>query len=289
LKKLLRRWASKNPLIRVRSPNAPRATAPKSKSFFASFFSKKEALAFALILSACAAQDSHAPVFAQRGFAPFARADAVAVAMDEWRLWGMRVDDDWGASYVPSEATMPQRQAGLWQRVGEYWWEGMNASERDNAYSGKYDADGAVFPIARRADYAWSAAFISYVMRMAGAGNDFTYAPDHAFYIDYAARAALGEIRNPLLIAENPAGYAPRLGDLLCFGRGKARSITFADLPTAGAFPGHCGIVVAGRVHQLSVIGGNVDNAVAMQHVPANNAGMVGPPWFVVLRVMYQR
>jgi hypothetical protein len=31
-----------------------------------------------------------------------------------------------------------------------------------------------------------------------------------------------------------------------------------------------------------------VDDAVVLEHVPANAAGMVGPPWFVVLRVMYQ-
>jgi hypothetical protein len=244
----------------------------------------------ALTLSSCVAPDAHAPIFAQRNFAPFSRSDAVAVAMDEWRLWGMHVDDNWGAGYVPDEATMPQRQPGLWQRVGEYWWEGMNASEPDNAYSGKYDPQGRIFPITQRAEYAWSAAFISYVMRMAGAGANFPYAPDHAFYINYAARAAKGEIANPLLIAENPANYAPRIGDLLCFGRGRARDITFADLPTAHVFPAHCAIVVAGRVHQLSVIGGNVDNDVSLQHVPATDAGLVaGPPWFVVLRVMYLR
>ncbi len=83
--------------------------------------------------------------------------------------------------------------------------------------------------------------------------------------------------------------YAPRLGDLLCFGRGHARALTFADLPTAHRFPGHCAIVVAGKVHQLSVIGGNVDDAVVLQHIPADDAGRVGLPWMVVLRVMYQR
>ena len=137
--------------------------------------------------------------------------------------------------------------------------------------------------------YAWSAAFISYVMRIAGAGKDFPYSPDHAAYINYAARAAKGEIRNPLLIAENPAIYAPRLGDLICFGRGAARSLTFAELPTSYRFPAHCSIVIAGAVHSVSVIGGNVDDAVVMQHVPADDAGRIGPPWMVVLRVMYQR
>ncbi len=209
--------------------------------------------------------------------------------MDEWRLWGMRVDDDWGAAYAPRAATMAQLQPGLWERVGEYWWEGMNAGEADNALTGKHDANGKVFPVAVKADYAWSAAFISYVMRIAGAGRDFPYSSNHATYINYAARAAGGKIRNPLLIAENPEQYAPRLGDLLCFGRGRARGLTFTELPTAQLFPAHCAIVVAGAVHRLSVVSGNMDDAVVMQHVPADGAGRVGAPWMVVLRVMYQR
>jgi len=247
-------------------------------------------LLLALSLPACSSPDAHAPVFAQKNFAPFSRTAAVAVAMDEWRLWGMHVDDDWGAHYTPDEATMPQRQPGLWQRVGEYWWEGMNANEPDNAYSGLYDAHGNIVPVADRAEYAWSAAFISYVMRMAGAGINFPYAPDHAFYINYAARAAAGQIPNPLLIAENPATYAPSPGDLLCFGRGRGRDLTYADLPTTYSFPGHCSIIVARRNGVISEIGGNVDDAVTLTHVKVNQAGIVddtGQHWLAVLRVRY--
>jgi len=242
-----------------------------------------------LTLTACASSAAHAPAFAQRDYARFSRADAIAIATDEWRLWGMRVDDNWGAGYIQRDATMAERQPGLWQRVGEYWWEGMNAGEPASAWTGKHDANGNIFPVAVNGQYAWSAAFICYVMRIAGAGPNFPYAPDHATYINYAARAAKGEIGNPLLIAENPASYAPRLGDLVCFGRGRARNLTFADLPAPHRFPAHCSIVVAGAVHQLSLIGGNQDDAVVMQHIPADDAGRVGPPWMVVLRVMYQR
>ncbi len=209
--------------------------------------------------------------------------------MDEWRLWGMRVDDAGGAGYVQAAATMGERQPGLWQRVGEYWWEGMKAGEPDAAFTGKHDAAGQVFPVAVNGRYAWSAAFICYVMRIAGAGPEFPYAPDHATYINYAARAARGEIQNPLLMAENPAVYAPRLGDLLCFARGRARGLRFADLPEPGVFPAHCAIVVGGGVREVSVVGGNVDDAVVMEHVPADDAGRVGAPWMVVLRVMYRQ
>ncbi len=245
-------------------------------------------LSLALILSACADPDSHAPAFAQRDYAPFSRTAAIAIATDEWRLWGMRIDDNWGAGYVQTGDKMAERQPGLWQRVGEYWWEGMNAGEPAAAWTGKHDAAGKVFPVPDNGQYAWSAAFISYVMRIAGAGENFPYAPDHAHYINDAARAAQGKIRDPLLIAEDPATYAPRLGDLICFARGPARTLRFEDLPTH-PFPAHCSIVVAGKPNQISVIGGNVDDAVTLQHVPASDAGLIGPPWFVVLRVMYAR
>jgi len=243
-----------------------------------------------LPLLGCIAPDAHAPPFAQHSYAPFSRAAAIAIALDEWRLWGQHINDDDGAGYTPSDSTMPERQPGLWQRVGEYWWEGMNATEPDAAYTGKHNANGKIFPVAINGEYAWSAAFISYVMRIAGAGAAFPYAPDHAFYINYAARAAAGQIPNPLLIAENPATYAPSPGDLLCFGRGRGRDLTYADLPTTYSFPGHCSIIVARRNGVISEIGGNVDDAVTLTHVKVNQAGIVddtGQHWLAVLRVMY--
>jgi hypothetical protein len=251
----------------------------------------RKSLLLLLALGGCVAPDAHAPPFARAPYAPFSRSAAVAIATDEWRLWGMRVDDNNDAGYVQTDATMGERQHGLWQRVGEYWWEGMNAGEPEARWTGKHDGRGKVFPVPVNGDYAWSAAFISYVMRIAGAGAAFPYAPDHATYINYAARAAKSEVRDPLLIPENPASYAPRLGDLVCLGRDQARNLTFADLPTAHSFPAHCGIVTAGGPDTLSIVGGNVEDAVTLEHLHTNDAGELRgnrENWFVVLRVMYK-
>jgi hypothetical protein len=256
---------------------------------FWSFFLRTNAL-LPLLLASCGAPDAHAPAFAQRDYAPFSRASAIAVALDEWRLWGQRVDDDNGKGYLQTDATMGERQPGLWQRVGEYWWEGMNANAPEAAWTGKHDTLGRVFPVAANGQYAWSAAFISYDMRIAGAGEAFPYAASHSVYINYAARAAQGVVANPLLIAEDPASYAPRLGDLICYGRGEGRDLSFVDLPTAFSFPGHCSIVVAGGAGTISEIGGNVDDAVTLTHVKVNAAGLLDDPaehWLAVLRVMY--
>jgi hypothetical protein len=245
----------------------------------------RKLLLLSLALGGCAAR-SHAPAFATQPYAPFSRTDAVAIALAEWRLWGSLVDDSGGAGYVQTGTAMAERQPGLWQRVGEYWWQGLNAGSPATRWTGKHDAAGRVFPVAVNGNYAWSAAFISYVMRIAGAGDGFPYSPDHATYINAAATPG-GHWR---LTAENPADYAPRLGDLVCFPREGANGLRFADLPTAYDFPSHCGIVVGGGAQMVSIVGGNVDDAVTMEHLHTNAAGMLSgnrENWFVVLRVLY--
>jgi hypothetical protein len=257
-----------------------------------------------VLLSACAAQpppasraqlppDAYVPPFARMPYETISRDDVVAVALREWRLFGSPVDDDPpGTRPPPPPDQKPEREAGLWQRVGEYWWLGMNAGDPDAGWTGKHDGNGFVFPASQDGEYAWSAAFISYVMRIAGAGRSFPYSASHSDYIN-AARQGTGG----LVTAERPTGYAPQPGDLICLGRGRAGSLRFDDLP-AGPFPGHCDIVVDNTVPgQLSVIGGNVDDAVTMKHVPVTPDGKLATPdgqvvdirypWMVVLRVLY--
>lgn len=244
--------------------------------------------------------DSHVPDFATRNFTPFNRQDVVAIALREWRLFGMPVnDDDPELRPEPTLASVkPERAPGLWQRVGEYWWIGQDPAETEVSWSGKYDAEGNRFPVAHDGHYAWSAAFISYVMRVAGANSRFPYSPNHSTYINAAASGQSSGLR-----AQNPANYVPRTGDLICVGRGGSRSVRYSQLPTSYGFPAHCGIVVAtgqnGQPfgHQLSIIGGNIDDAVALTHVPTDAAGAISSqdgqsydsryPWLTVLQVLY--
>jgi len=197
---------------------------------------------------------------------------------------------------MPAAEDKPEREPGLWQRIGEYWWEGMASGTRESAWTGKHDANGLVFPASVDGEYAWSAAFISYVMRIAGAGAGFPYAADHARYIDIGKKMALGRTSGWLIAAERPAAYAPQPGDLICTGRGAAGALTYDDLP-AGHFPAHCDIVVDTAVPgQISVIGGNVDDAVTLKHVPVTPDGRLASPdgvaldtrypWMVVLRLL---
>ena len=50
-------------------------------------------LASVASLAACTEPDAHVPPFARKPYEPFSRTDAIAIATDEWRLFGSRVDD----------------------------------------------------------------------------------------------------------------------------------------------------------------------------------------------------
>ena len=238
--------------------------------------------------------DPHVPDFVTRGFEPFSRTDAIAIALREWRLFGAPVDDD-DPEQRPDPLTAsvkPERLPGLWERVGEYWWIGQDPYENEVDWTGKHGSDGRPFDFTHDGRYAWSAAFISYVMRVSGAGSRFPYSPNHATYINAAASGTAAGLR-----AQDPATYAPGLGDLICAGRGSSRVIRFHNLPTRDLFPAHCGLVVSRQPGQLVTIGGNVDDAVTLTHVPTGATGLLANPdgslidtryaWCAVLQVLY--
>ncbi len=239
-------------------------------------------------------QDAHVPPFAKVPFDPFSRSAVVAVALREWRLFGENVADP---EAEPMRVIKPEREEGLWQRVGEYWWLGLDAGSKESDWTGKHDCKGVEFAPQNDGDYAWSAAFISYVMRIAGAGKRFPYSADHADYINAARRVSLGQSNAWLVSAERVQDYAPQLGDLVCFGRGRAKGLRFEDLPTPRLFPSHCDIVVDTSVAgQISVIGGNVEDSVTMNSVPVTADGKLATPdgavldtrfpWMAVLRLL---
>ena len=241
------------------------------------------------------------PDFVTQRYEPFSRQEVVAIALREWRLFGQPVaDDDPVTRPEPTSAAVKaERMPGLWERVGEYWWIGMNPSMKESSYTGKHSSNGQVFDFRGDTYYAWSAAFISYVMRIAGANERFPYSPNHSTYINAAASN-----ESPILRSQNPASYAPQLGDMICTARGKSRyTIRYNSLPTSYGFPAHCGIVVATQQmgqpfgRQISIIGGNVEDAVALTHVPVDTNGMLADsqgnsydsryPWCTVLQVIY--
>lgn len=247
-----------------------------------------------MLLAGCAARrpDGHVPPYARVPYEPFSRDAVVAVTLREWRAFGAPVDDAMPDREHPVEPEVkPEREQGLWQRVGDYWWIGMDDGSDESGWTGRNAGDGHVFPVQDDGRYAWSAAFVSYVMRVAGARDGFPYSASHWTYVDAAFERKPGV----LLRTERPASYAPRPGDLICIGRESSRGITYDDLPAR--FAGHCDVVVDVAPGELTVVGGNVNDAVTMKHVPVTEAGTLATPdgtvvdprygWFVVVRVLY--
>jgi hypothetical protein len=188
-----------------------------------------------------------------------------------------------------------ERAEGLWQRIGEYWWLGLPMAASEQGWTGIHNENGQLFAPGEDGRFAWSAAFIGYVLRMAGVGHRFPYSAAHASYINAARQGSQRGRPAPALAAERPDAYTPQRGDLICMWRGR-RPLHFDQLP-AGPFASHCDIVVTVRPGMLEAIGGNVDDAVAMKRIPVTADGrLAGPdgrvvdpdhPWFVVIRVLY--
>lgn len=238
---------------------------------------------------------ANAPPFMRDGYAPFSRSAAVAVALREWRGWGAGVNDDPpGSRPAPRGEDKLERQDGYWQRVGEYWWTTLSPDQMEAGWTGRHGPGGFEIPAGRDGDYAWSAAFIRYVLYSAGAGRGLPAGLSHAGYIQAAVQMP-GTAR---MRAHAIGSYGPQEGDLICFGRGNFRSVRLENMP-AGGFPSHCDIVVRNDGRSIAVVGGNVDDAVTMKNVPVDEQGRIGDalgrpydtryPWFAVIEVAYER
>ena len=174
------------------------------------------ALALLAALGACTPppapipSDAHDPPFARVPYEPISRASVVAVALREWRLFGAPVDDDPPDTRPPPPPDQkPEREEGLWQRVGEYWWLGMNAGSPEAAWTGEHERRATSFPpTSRRLRLVGRVCFVcDAYCRRRGA---FPYSASHFTYINIAKQMATGQASNWVITAERPESYAPR-------------------------------------------------------------------------------
>jgi len=211
------------------------------------------------------------PLRASRSSPSRVRA-AIAIALREWRGFGAPVNDappDPQRS-IPADAK-PERADGLWQRVGEYWWLGQDGGRKESAWTGKHDARNS-FPAERDGDYAWSAAFIFLRHAQRGCGRRLSLLAG-ALLVHQCGTRGSPQLR---IRAGAPEAYAPRAGDLICMGRACRRICTTTILPSE--FAGHCDLVVDVAPAVLTVVGGNVDDAVTAKHVPVTDDGTLAAP-----------
>jgi hypothetical protein len=108
-----------------------------------------------------------------------------------------------------------------------------------------------------QAVHPWSAVFVSWVMRRAGAGTTFHYSSLHQNYVVAARKNRIrGDHNNPFW-AFKVDEIAPQVGDLVCRSRSNSGA-TFDNVGDGPTRHTHCDIVTAVRPGQIRVIGGNV-------------------------------
>lgn len=118
------------------------------------------------------------------------------------------------------------------------------------------------WPAQRMVAEPWSAAFISFVVKQAGAGSLFKYGPSHTIFWQAAKKNRAENNNNPFKAYRISEGK-PQPGDIIM--RGRQAGITY---DTTGYFKSHSDIVVSVTPDQALVIGGNLSNSVRMYGIP---------------------
>lgn len=126
-------------------------------------------------------------------------------------------------------------------RLRDYWEEGTGTKRNDDYYI----------------NTAWSSAFISYLMKKAGAGDDFKYATAHSQYIAQAVKNRK-ENNSKKIKAYKPNEVKVKAGDLVCYPR--QNGVTYDS--NAG-YISHCDLIVSADENKAIGIGGNVSDSVS--------------------------
>jgi hypothetical protein len=127
---------------------------------------------------------------------------------------------------------------------------------------------------------AWSATFISYIMKMAGAGKNFLYSTLHSDYIQRAKKNKANGIKTFQAYKPNEIAITP--GDLVCYPR--QVGVTYE---TSGGYFAHCDIVTNIENNKATAIGGNVSNSVSKSvYSVDNNNKITDPKIHVVIKTL---
>lgn len=181
------------------------------------------------------------------------RARIVQAALQEWQRWG-------NGSVTESDPAM--------RSVLENYWRA---------------ATGAPPPAANWWEPYWSAVFISWVMRQAGAGNQFAYSSAHTDYVAAAKRNRIAGNSNPFK-AYRISEMALRPGDLVCAERSSS-GVTYDNVDDGRFRSSHCDVVVEAQAGRIVVVGGNVSDTVGRKTISVDSAGkLLGSPYYAVLR-----
>ena len=196
-----------------------------------------------------------------RAYAPRASTSAYELrnnialtAAQEWQRWG--------------KGAIKECDAGIRSVLEDYWRTGVGSVPNVSSYC---------------SSVPWSAAFISWVMRKAGASSAFKYSGRHTDYVGAAKQNRVSNSSNPFK-AYHISEVSPRVGDLVCLQRNSS-GVSY-DNVDQGPRDSHCDIVVAVESGQIETIGGNLSDSVKRQTVATNGSGrVIAPGYYAILRV----
>jgi hypothetical protein len=173
----------------------------------------------------------------------------IDLANAEWNLWN-----------VPTKVKEGNKKTLA--RLHEYYKKGTNTDGSDTYVIGT----------------AWSANFISYLMRMAGAGTEFKYSPLHSVYINEAIK------NRKLNNSKKFKGFRPseveiEAGDLVCYSRQSG-----INYDSKGVYASHCDLVTEVTETKAIAIGGNVSDSVSKSTYKVKNKKVVSEKVFVIIK-----
>jgi hypothetical protein len=184
---------------------------------------------------------------------------------------------------------LKETDASVYKRVGDYW-----AAVPETGLDGRTllkDSKGKPYRP------AWSAAFISFVLKQAGVGAKFKTTKAHCHYVELA-RVAAATNANKAYHALDPYSATPAIGDIVVAGREYAEQLTFKQAELAykgdGFYPSHGDFVIEVDTSkgEVVVVGGNVGDSVASKRLLLSPKGRLLDrqdggkvlPWLALLR-----
>jgi len=218
------------------------------------------------------------------------RDELIARAVEQWEKFGKDLDRndkfiDPNGNTTTNDKTdgVPNRRKETVEpfasRVANYWLS--IPSQQYNDLVRKYakakgKLDGTI-------DLAWSAAFISYCMQMAGAGSSFPYSSGHAAWMVQSIKNRTSGKLKASLVGFRLGEIPLEPGDLIA--RPREAGVTYDNAVKKAWFISHSDIVVeVDKANKVAhVIGGNVGQSVSKAKVTIDSDGKLDDPdgWMV--------
>jgi len=155
--------------------------------------------------------------------------------------------------------------------IQDYWDRGANAN---------YTLD-QIEDVAWQNSHPWSAAYISWVMKVSGAGRHFLYSQRHADYvrdsIDQRELNPKAKFKGYRISEEKP-----EITDIVCRRRLSSQA-TYDNVPVNATL--HCDIVTKVNKTDVEVIGGNIDNKVKRGNLSLDTLGYLNEAnYFIIIK-----